>query len=149
LNFGRRFGVHVVSVARGSQRLNIPAGDTAILPGDRLQVIGTDQQLNDFAHELEVQSSQSKAIEPTTNEMRLKRLVIEPNSRFVGLTIQKSGIRNEYRCLIVGLEEDESNALQTPDPQRPFNAGDIIWVVGEDADMADLEKASHAQYPNE
>jgi CPA2 family monovalent cation:H+ antiporter-2 len=80
--------------------------------------------------------------------MKLKRLVLDKDSRFIGQSIQQSGIRQDYRCLIVGLEEDDSESLEVPNPQRPFAAGDIIWVVGEDDDIADLEKASHAQYPN-
>ena len=37
------------SIMRGSQRLNIPNGDTIIFPGDKLQVIGNDEQLQKFA----------------------------------------------------------------------------------------------------
>ena len=148
LNLGRRFGVQVASVLRGTQRINIPSGNTAILPGDRLQVIGTDQQLADFAHELEAQMQQPQADTKETTEMKLRRLVIENGSHFVGKTIQQSSIRQDYRCLIVGLEADENDSLMAPNPQRPFSAGDVIWVVGEDNDLADLEKASHARHPN-
>jgi len=148
LNLGRRFGVQVASVLRGTQRLNIPSGTTPILPGDRIQVIGTDQQLADFAHELEEQTATAQQSSASDTEMKLKRLVLDKDSRFIGQSIQQSGIRQDYRCLIVGLEEDDSESLEVPNPQRPFAAGDIIWVVGEDDDIADLEKASHAQYPN-
>ena len=148
LNLGRRFGVHVASVLRGTQRLNIPSGNTVILPGDRLQVIGTDQQLATFAHELEAQTAQAQEQTPDNkDEMKLRRLVIDDGSRFVGQTIQQSNIRQDYRCLIVGLEGDDHNgSLMAPNPQRPFAAGDVIWVVGEEADLADLEKDSHIQY---
>lgn len=79
--------------------------------------------------------------------MKLRRLVIDDGSRFVGQTIQQSNIRQDYRCLIVGLEGDDDNgSLMAPNPQRPFAAGDVIWVVGEEADLADLEKDSHIQY---
>ena len=149
LNLGRRFGVHVASVLRGTQRLNIPSGNTAILPGDRLQVIGTDQQLASFAHELEAQTALAQEqTSDNKDEMKLRRIVIVAGSRFVGQTIQQSSIRQDYRCLIVGLENDEDNgSLMAPNPQRPFAAGDVIWVVGEEADLADLEKDSHTQHP--
>ena len=148
LNLGHRFGVHVASVLRGSQRLNIPSGDTAILPGDRLQVIGTDRQLADFARELEAQTAQAQGSVTSDSEMKLRRLVIDEGSRFIGQSVKDSGIRSDYRCLIVGIEEEaDGESFTAPDPLRPFKPGDIIWVVGEDHDLADLERASRAQYP--
>ena len=45
LHLRERFGVDMSSIMRGSQRLNIPNGDTVIFPGDKLQVIGNDDQL--------------------------------------------------------------------------------------------------------
>ena len=143
LNLGRSFGVHVASVLRGTRRLNIPSGNTAILPGDRLQVIGTDQQLAAFARELEAQTLEAQADTGEKAEMKLRRLVIGADSRFVGQSIQQSGIRQDYRCLIVGLEEDDSDSLMAPNAQRPLSAGDVIWVVGEEEDLAALEKDSH------
>lgn len=40
LQFRTRYGVHVSSILRGHQRINIPGGDDIIFPGDRLQAIG-------------------------------------------------------------------------------------------------------------
>ena len=144
LNLGRRYGIHVVSILRGRQRLNIPSGNTAILPGDRLQVIGTDQQLAAFGHELEVQNAVLQTMEPSKEEMKLRRLVIESGSRFVGQTIQQSAIRQDFRCLIVGLEQGDSESLVSPNPQRSFQSGDVVWVVGEEADLSALEQAGHS-----
>ncbi len=144
LNFGRRYGVHVVSVLRGNLRLNIPSGSTSILPGDRLQVIGTDEQLSHFAHELEAESIKAQDANMPKEEMKLKRLVIESGSHFVGQTIQQSAIRQDFHCLVVGLEEESSNRLLSPNPQTPFRPGDVIWVVGEESNLISLEQANHA-----
>ena len=145
LNLGRRFGVHVVSVLRGSQRINIPSGNTAILPGDQLQVIGTDEQLSTFATALETAVAKAQETGATQAEMQLQRLVIVAGSRFVGQNIQQSGIRQDFRCLVVGLEQEGHNNLVSPNPQTPFQAGDIIWVVGEESDLEALEKANRAE----
>jgi len=142
LNFGRRFGVHVVSVLRGNQRLNIPSGNTTILPGDHLQVIGTDEQLSQLASNMESEVAKIQKTPSSSEEMQLQRLVIVDGSRFVGQNIQQSGIRQDFRCLVVGLEQEGQNRLLSPNPQTPFQAGDIIWVVGEEADLLALDKAS-------
>lgn len=145
LNLGRRFGVHVVSVLRGSQRINIPSGNTAILPGDHLQVIGTDEQLSRFANALETEVAKTQGTDTTNAEMQLQRLVIVAGSRFVGQNIQQSGIRQDFHCLVVGLEQEGHDNLVSPNPQTPFQAGDIIWVVGEESDLEALEKANRAE----
>ncbi len=142
LNLGRRYGIHVVSVARGNQRINIPSGQTVILPGDRLQVIGSDAQLTSFGQRLEQQAKALSSTPSNQQEMQLKRLAIGPY--FIGKTIQQSGIRQDYHCLVVGLEQQGSNALVSPNPQTPFQAGDIIWVVGEKEHLSLLEDACHA-----
>ena len=49
LHLRQRFGIDMSSIMRGSQRLNIPNGETIIFPGDKLQVIGNDEQLQKFA----------------------------------------------------------------------------------------------------
>ena len=144
LSFGRNFGVHIVAVLRGNQRLNIPSGNTIIMPGDRLQVIGSDEQITAFGRALEKLTEAASAAPVTDEEMMLRRMVIDFGSRFVGKNIQESGIRHDFHCLVVGLEEDGSESLVSPNPQTPFRVGDIIWVVGAEADLTALEHASHA-----
>lgn len=142
LNLGRRYGVHVASVLRGKQRLNIPSGNTSILPGDHLQVIGTDEELARFTHALEEAVAKAQQTDDQKSEMQLKRLVILSGSRFVGQSIQQSGFRQDFRCMVVGLEQESSDRLISPDPQLPFHVGDIVWVVGEETDLARLEQAN-------
>ncbi len=143
LNLGRRFGVHVTSILRGNQRINIPSGSTAILPGDRLQAIGSDEQLANFAHELETQSAQNNDLPDSRQEMILERIAIEEGSPLVGQTLQQSGIRQDYHCLVVGLEREGMEDLVSPSPNLQFQAGDILWIVGEKLSLEALGKTIH------
>ena len=145
LNLGRKFGVHVVSVLRGTTRINIPSASTIVLPGDRLQVIGSDQQLTSFGQALESKIAEANSeTAPTSDEMKLRRLPLEFGSPFVGKTIKDSGVRDEYRCLIVGIETNGDQQLHSPNPTQNLHIGDIVWVVGEEADLTKLEKAKDA-----
>jgi CPA2 family monovalent cation:H+ antiporter-2 len=63
-------------------------------------------------------------------EMKLRQLIIDRNSPFIGKTLKESGIRRVYSIMVVGLEEGEEN-LSPFKPDRKFQEGDIIWVVGE------------------
>ena len=129
LSLGHKYGVHVSSIMRGGRRLNIPDGDYVIYPGDRLQVIGSDDQLAKLGIALKTELiGEDPYLEQ--REMKLRQLIIGDDSPFVGKTLQESGIRSLYSCMVVGIEEGEEN-LSPVNPQRRFCAGDIIWVVGE------------------
>ena len=129
LNLGRKYGVHVSSILRANFRLNIPDGDYVIFPGDRLQVIGSDQQVSKFAHAIQTEVI-GDDLDLENREMKLRQLIIGEDSPFVGKTLVESGIRNIYSCMVIGLEEGKEN-LSPVAPNRRFEAGDIIWIVGE------------------
>lgn len=138
LNLGHKYGVHVSSILRGSQRLNIPDGDSLLYPMDRIQVIGSDQQLAAFGRAVQQEVLREDDIE--RRETRLRQMIITEHSPFVGKTLQESGIRSEYGCMVVGLEEGKEN-LSNISPTRTFKCNDIIWIVGEQDDINRLLKA--------
>ncbi len=129
LALGRKYGVHVSSILRGGRRLNIPDGDSIIFPGDHLRVIGSDQQLGKLQHAIETEVL-GEDLELEKREMRLRQLIMGADSPFIGQTLEESGIRSRYGCMVVGLEEGKEN-LSSISPKRKFQEGDIIWVVGE------------------
>ena len=131
LRLRNRFGVMVSSILRGHHRINIPSGQSEIFPGDRIQVIGSDDQLAAFGKAI---GNELIADDPDIEkrEMRLRQMVIDGKSVFVGKTLCESGIRDKYGCMVVGLEEGKEN-LSLIEPSRRFMKGDIIWIVGEEA----------------
>ena len=139
LDLGRKYNIHVSSILRANFRLNIPDGDYVIFPGDRLQVIGSDDQLSKFSNAI-----QSEVLGEDFNlenrEMKLRQLIIGKDSRFVGKNLIESGIRSLYSCMVIGLEEGKEN-LSPVNPKRPFQEGDIIWVVGEQESLDALMQA--------
>jgi len=142
LDLGRKYGVHVSSILRGTRRLNIPDGDSVIFPSDKLQVIGSDAQLDRLRHALETEVFDSDDdAASASHEMRLRQFIIAAHSPFVGKTLQESGLRSQYSCMVVGLEEGKEN-LSTVSPQYRFQEGDIIWVVGEQQALAALSAAT-------
>ena len=133
LHLRERFGVDMSSIMRGSQRLNIPNGDTVIFPGDKLQVIGNDDQLQKFATALNTDLI-PEDLEIEKREMKLRQLIISGKSEFCGKSLLESGIRDKYNCMVVGLEEGLENLTKIA-PTRTFEKGDILWIVGEESDL--------------
>ena len=136
LNLGKRFGVHVASILRGKRRINIPGGSVRLFPMDKLQVIGTDEQLNLFNEAL-LKGAEVDWDVYEKSEMTLKQLIIDRESAFLGKTLRESGIRDKYHCMIAGVES-EDGTLMVPDASVPFKEGDVIWVVGEKDDVYQL-----------
>lgn len=133
LEFRNRYGVHISSILRGSQRINIPNGGTILFPGDNIQAIGSDDQLTSFSEALNTELH-DKDPEIEKREMKLHQVVINRNGIFAGKTLRDSGIRDVYNCMVVGLEEGKENLSQM-DPSHKLRHGEAIWIVGEQDDI--------------
>ena len=137
LNLGKKYGVHVASIIRGLHRINIPGANIRLFPGDTIQVIGTDAQLTEFSRQVERVSNAAEENEIEKREMHLKQFVVDGKSPFLNTTIKESGIRNMFRCLVVGVEKEDGNLL-SPEANMLLEAGDVVWVVGEKEDVYHL-----------
>lgn len=133
LEFRNRYGVHISSILRGCQRINIPNGGTILFPGDNIQAIGSDDQLTAFSEALNTELH-DKDPEIEKREMKLHQVVINRNGIFAGKTLRDSGIRDVYNCMVVGLEEGKENLSQM-DPSHKLRHGEAIWIVGEQDDI--------------
>ena len=137
LKWGQIYGVHVVSILRGSRRVNIPGPDERIYPDDKLQVVGTDDQLSALNRALADNVAVTTAKDWEQQEMSMKQIVIDEKSAFLNRTIRDSGIRNLYNCLVVGVEKPDGT-LMTPRIDEPMTKGEVIWLVGEEKDIDSL-----------
>ena len=140
LKLRNRFGTHVSSILRGSHRLNIPRGNTIVFPGDKIQVIGNDQQL------AAISAAIRNEIRPEDNdiekrEMVLHQIVLSANNPFIGKSLRESGIREEYNCMVVGVDEGQTH-ITLISPSRCLEEGDILWVVGEKENIKQIQAAN-------
>ena len=133
LKLRNRFGVHISSILRGSKHINIPNGSTILFPGDKLQAIGNDEQLTKLSKAINAEL-QPEVTNIEKHEMKLRSFTISKTSPFIGKTLKDSGIRDEYNCMVVGVDEGQKN-LTLITPSRCLQAGDVLWVVGEEKDL--------------
>ena len=130
------YGIQVSSILRGKHRINIPGGSTIIYPGDVIQAIGSDEKLMAF-HTAMSEALLPDDLEIEMREMKLKQLIVEKDSSLIGKTVQNSGIRDRFNCMIVGF--DDGNEELTPaHPAREFKIGDVVWLVGEQESLKEL-----------
>ncbi len=137
LALGTKYGVHVVAVFRGERWINIPGGKERIYPGDRLQVIGTDEQLVGFGHRLAAETVSVAEADRTQSGVELRQIIVDAGSELLGKSLRESGIRDKYKCLAVGLDRGGAS-LRNPTADTVFGEGDVLWVVGEERHILEL-----------
>lgn len=137
LNLGRLYGIHVASVIRGEHRFNIPSPHMPLFPCDVLQVIGTDEQLTRFGEAIKREVIVMDEVDLLECEMNLQQLLVTEESVLLGKSVLTSGLRSEYRCMLVGVDRG-GDALLKPAPDLEFQVDDVIWIVGERAHVERL-----------
>lgn len=137
LRLNQRFGINVSSILRGSRRINIPSANDVIFPGDKLSVIGDDERLTILDATLQ-EEVYPEDYDIENREMKLERFVINSKSKFLGKTLMESGIRGTYNCMVVGLESGDES-LSKVSPMYVFKRGDILWIVGEESNIAKVK----------
>jgi voltage-gated potassium channel len=72
--------------------------------------------------------------------LRLEELLVSENATFVNKTLQDSGIRQEHDLIVVAIKRDKGEMLFNPNLNTEILTGDILVVLGEHANIHDLEK---------
>ena len=128
-NLRNLYGINVASIKRGPKRINIPAGNHRLFPGDVISVVGTDEQIRKFSKDVETEENENDIPEETTPVV-FEKIVLSAGSELTGKTLKDSGIRDRESCLVVAVERTDGTFL-LPDGNILLKAGDILWLVGE------------------
>lgn len=129
LKWGEKFGIIVARIQRGSILVLAPGRHEAIMPMDKVSVIGSDEQLEKFEEYLEIQSKVGTEIISVENYTLEQHLVTDA-SPFMNKAIRDSKIRELTKGLIVGIERGD-NRILSPDSNTMILRGDLLWVVGD------------------
>ena len=128
IHMREKYGVNIVSIKRGTKQINIPSGDEQLFPYDKIIVVGTDKQLDDFDNTISRHKYMTEQQE--TVDVTLEQMQISETSALIGKTIKNSYLRDKYNCMIVGIERD-GETLVNPGVNVSFMSGDILSLVGE------------------
>ena len=137
LGWGRRFGVNVIKLVHGKRRKNMPAGNTALAAGDTIYVVGERENLRTLRLSLGLDES---ADAPTLREyigseskaeggLYSYALHVDKGDSLDGRSIKDSGIRENYDCMILGLQRGNLPIVQ-PDVNMTIQDNDIVWLLG-------------------
>ncbi len=124
-----RFGVTIALIQRGTRVIPAPGRDEIIFPGDALQVIGTDEQINQFRLQCDTGTF---GLTKSDLDFILQPVFVHEDAFYANKTIRECGLREETKGLVVGIEK-QGNRTLNPDSATIIEPGDLLWVVG-DAD---------------
>lgn len=142
LQIREHFGVTIAMIERGSRRITAPTRDERLLPLDKLAVIGTDEQLVKFGSLLETSEHTEEFESP--EEFVLQPVSVPAESMFRGKTIRNSGLREQAKGLVVGVERSGERTLN-PDSGLEIETGDRLWIVGDRRAIRTLRDAGQVE----
>ena len=132
LGWGRRYGVNIIKIVHGKRELDIPSGDTVLSEGDRLAVLGERENL--ISLRLSVGAGEAEL--PTLHAyisgekaLYTYTLDVAKNDHLAGCTIRDSGLRENYDCMILGLQRNLLPIIG-PDVNFVIQRGDLVWLLG-------------------
>lgn len=131
------YGVNVASIERGKRTIYAPSRHESIFPYDRIAVIGTDVQLENFRTVVEIEAVNEEVI--NKEDVTLNKLIVDNHNDLRGKTIRDSGIREVGYGLVVGIERNGERILN-PDSSTVFEWDDVVWVVGDRKQIQKLIK---------
>ncbi|SDE01827.1 monovalent cation:H+ antiporter-2, CPA2 family [Dyadobacter soli] len=123
------FGINVVLIERGSKTIHLPRPTEVLYPCDRIEVIGTDDQLDVFRSHIEV-SMNGDVYMAHEDSIVLERVEVKTQHGIRGKTIRDSGIREMTHGMIVGLERNGERILN-PDSSMVIEIQDVLWIAGD------------------
>ncbi|MDR0766687.1 MAG: cation:proton antiporter [Odoribacteraceae bacterium] len=137
LNFKQRAGVNVISITRGSRRLNIPDGGETIFPLDKITVVGSDEEIQQFMQVVQEGSLAAGSEEPL-QQIALSRYAIEEGSPLIGRSIKELKVREKTGCLVIGINRggEEITGL---DADLALQQDDLLWLAGEEGFLSAFE----------
>ena len=150
LAWGRNEAVYVVKIRRGDKRMTMPPARTSLQEGDKVYVIGDRQSLETFSKTIETKEMTAVrtlknfldgAYPDEEHALACAAIKVRGTEPYVGKPIRKSGINAKTRCMILGIERG-GYATTMPDANMLIEEGDILWIVGANADVSRI--ASHS-----
>lgn len=126
-SFRQDYGINVVSIERAGTVYDLPPKEMLILPGDRLSVMGNEDQISHLRSVLDVEPDML-IHDHSDNELNIYRLSVHDSNPFLGQSISESQFAQHYHAMIIAIERD-SHQILNPRSTTIFQENDVIWFV--------------------
>ncbi len=145
-DFRTSFGASVMSVDRADEVIDLPRRDLVLFPADELTFLGTEEQLARMRPLVEVEDEVLIRERPAS-DMDIHCSVVDENSRYVGVTLYESNLRNRFNVMVIAVERDDDFILNPP-ASIMFQEGDTVWFVSSENNAKELVQYAHKTNDN-
>ncbi|MDR7400657.1 MAG: SLC13 family permease [Armatimonadota bacterium] len=141
-DLGRRMGLTVLAIVRGSRRIAAPSRDERLEAGDILVVAG---RLDDPSQTDALRAAGLEVLDDLPEgaldgaDAQLAELVLAPRSALEGRTVREVGFRERYGLTVVAVWQ-EGRPRRSGLADRPLRVGDALLVQGRRDRIAQLRR---------
>ncbi len=129
LSWRKLYGVNILYVKRGNRIIFITRSSSSLYPCDVIGVVGTDEQLQQFAAML-VMPMEKTSVDKTSEEIVINKILVSSLNDLEGKSVKESCINDRTGGSVIGIERGEERILN-PVSTTIFQKGDIVWLAGE------------------
>lgn len=130
LNFKQVAGVNVVSIIRGSKKINIPDGNVRLFPFDKLVVVGSDEEIQKCLNRIDKYRMEGEVEDEAMHHIVLSNYVIDSGSPIAGKTIRELNTRERAECMIIGIDRN-GHSINNFSGDLELQKDDVLWLAGE------------------
>ena len=114
-------------VRAGADRTVNPFEETGRLIGNEFMRPAVTELMRIFSRE-----------ENTEDEVRVREVTVDGSSPLVGQSLKDAGIRSRFDVMVIAMRKAGDSTRFNPDPERPFEAGDVLVCMGKLAKLREL-----------
>ena len=134
------YNASVVSVERGDEAFDLPRPDFMLFPMDEVTFVGSEDHLSQLRPNVEIDDGVLVKERPES-DVNIYKSVVQKESRYLGMSLQESNIRDRYNAMVIALERDDEFIL-TPPASITFMEGDTVWFVVSESNFKTMELES-------
>ena len=128
-DFRDNYNVSVVRVERGSQVFELPKSDFQLFPYDKITFVGHEDHLRLLVGRVEA-FDERLIKEHGESDVEMYKVEVTPDSPFVGVSLMKSGLADQYEAMVIAIERDGEFILN-PSARITCKPHDFVWFVAQ------------------
>ena len=125
--FRQQYNVNIVTIERAGEVFDLPDKEMLILPGDKLTILGDEDQLARVRGVIEVEPDML-IHDHSDHEINTYKVEIPDKHLLVGMPIKQTQFMERYHALIIAIERG-SEYLVNPSADTVLEEHDQIWLV--------------------
>lgn len=145
LGLREKSGATIVAISRGKETIYDPNPLSHMFEGDKLILLGNQEQLDKAASILDTPKSESERDKEST--FLTEAIYIESGCFLEGNTLAGSELRSKHRITAIGIKHG-NNPVTDSVPTEVLNVGDLLLIIGKCPHVQAFKKAIYKSQEN-